>query len=72
MNPAEQRSVLEELTESYLYKDILIYGNIKKPEMIQCLVQALTWQAGNEVSYTELAQITGLDPKTTSTYIDVL
>lgn len=72
MNPADQRSVLQELTESYLYKDILIYGNIKKPEMIQRLVQALAWQAGNEVSYTELAQITGLDPKTTSTYIDVL
>jgi hypothetical protein len=72
MNPADQRSVLQELTESYLYKDILIYGNIKKPEMIQRLVQALAWQVGNEVSYTELAQITGLDPKTTSAYIDVL
>lgn len=72
MNPADQRSVLQELTESYLYKDILIYGNIKKPEMIQRLVQALAWQVGSEVSYTELAQITGLDPKTTSAYIDVL
>jgi len=72
MNPVDQRSVLQELTESYLYKDILIYGNIKKPEMIQRLVQALAWQVGSEVSYTELAQITGLDPKTTSAYIDVL
>lgn len=72
MNPADQRSVLQELTESYLYKDILIYGNIKKPEMIQRLVQALAWQVGSEVSYTELAQITGIDPKTTSAYIDVL
>lgn len=40
--------------------------------MVQRLVQALAWQAGNEVYYTELAQITGLDPKTTSTYIVVL
>lgn len=72
MNPADQKSVLQELTESYLYKDILIYGNIKKPDTIQRLVQALAWQVGSEVSYTELAQITGLDPKTASAYIDVL
>lgn len=72
MNPVDQKIVLQELTESYLYKDILIYGNIKKPETIQRLVQALAWQVGSEVSYTELAQITGLDPKTASAYIDVL
>ncbi|MHC1777625.1 MAG: ATP-binding protein [Lentimicrobium sp.] len=72
MNPADQKTVLQELTESYLYKDILIYGNIKKPDTIQRLVQALAWQVGSEVSYTELAQITGLDPKTANAYIDVL
>lgn len=72
MNQADQQIVLQELTESYLYKDILIYGNIKKPESIQRLVQALAWQVGSEVSYTELAQTTGLDPKTASVYIDVL
>lgn len=72
MNQADQQIVLQELTESYLYKDILIYGNIKKPESIQRLVQALAWQVGSEVSYTELAQTTGLDPKTASAYIDVL
>jgi len=72
MNPADQQTVLQELTESYLYKDILIYGSIKKPETIQRLVQALAWQVGSEVSYTELSQLTGLDPKTVSAYIDVL
>lgn len=72
MNPGDQKTILQELTESYLYKDILIYGNIKKPETIQRLVQALAWQVGSEVSYTELAQVTGIDPKTASAYIDVL
>lgn len=72
MNPGDQKIILQELTESYLYKDILIYGNIKKPETIQRLVQALAWQVGSEVSYTELAQVTGIDPKTASAYIDVL
>lgn len=44
-----QKETLQELSDSYLYKDILIYGNIKKPDVIQKLVQALAHQLGNEV-----------------------
>ncbi len=72
MNPTDQKTVLQELTDSYLYKDILIYGNIQKPDTIQKLVQSLAWQVGSEVSYSELAQVSGLDPKTVSNYIDIL
>jgi predicted AAA+ superfamily ATPase len=72
MNPTDQKTVLQELTDSYLYKDILIYGNIQKPDIIQKLVQALAWQVGSEVSYAELSQMVGLDAKTVSNYIDVL
>ena len=70
--PNEQAEVLKELTESYLYKDILIYGNIKKPDLVQKLVQALAHQVGNEVVYKELGEITGMDPKTVGHYIEVL
>ncbi len=72
MNLSDQQAILQELTDSYLYKDILIYGNIQKPDMIQKLVQALAWQIGSEVSYAELSQMVGLDAKTVSNYIDVL
>lgn len=72
MNLSDQQTILQELTDSYLYKDILIYGNIQKPDMIQKLVQALAWQIGSEVSYAELSQMVGLDAKTVSNYIDVL
>ena len=72
MNLTDQQTILQELTDSYLYKDILIYGNIQKPDIIQKLVQALAWQIGNEVSYAELSQMIGLDAKTVSNYIDVL
>lgn len=72
MNLTNQQTILQELTDSYLYKDILIYGNIQKPDIIQKLVQALAWQIGNEVSYAELSQMVGLDAKTVSNYIDVL
>ena len=72
MNLTDQQTILQELTDSYLYKDILIYGNIQKPDIIQKLVQALAWQIGSEVSYAELSQMVGLDAKTVSNYIDVL
>lgn len=72
VNKADQESILKELSESYLYKDILIYANIKKPDSIQKLVQALAWQVGNEVVYSEVAQICGLDPKTVASYIEIL
>ena len=71
-NPEEQAITLKELSDSYLYKDILIFANIKKPDAIQKLVQALAWQVGNEVVYSEVAETCGLDPKTVASYIDIL
>ena len=67
-----QEIVLRELAESYLYKDVLLYGNLKKPNEIKSLLQALSFQVGSEISYNELGQITGLDPKTVERYIDIL
>jgi hypothetical protein len=72
VNPLDQEIILKELTESYLYKDVLIYANIKRPDSIQKLVQALAWQVGNEVVYSEVAEICGLDPKTVASYIEIL
>jgi predicted AAA+ superfamily ATPase len=71
-HPNEQKEVLNELADSYLYKDILIYGNLKKPELVLKLVQALAHQIGNEVSYKEVGDLIGLDSKTVSHYIDIL
>jgi len=71
-NPLEQEAILREITDSYLYKDVLIYGNLKKPDEIRNLLQAIAFQVGNEVSYRELGEITGLDPKTVERYIAIL
>lgn len=70
--PEEPHIILKELTDSYLYKDILIFANIKKADALQKLVQALAWQVGNEVVYSEVADTCGLDPKTVASYIDIL
>lgn len=68
----EPEKIIRELAESYLYKDVLMYGNLKKAEEIQKLVQALAFQVGNEVSYRELGEMAGIDPKTVSRYIGIL
>lgn len=60
------------LSESYVYKDIFALDLIKKSDTIIKLLQALAYQIGNQVSYTELSQIVGLDPKTVQKYIHIL
>lgn len=68
----EPEDVLIELVDSYLFKDILNFAGIRKPDVIQKLVQCLAYQVGQEVVYKELADMVHLDPKTVSYYIDVL
>ena len=68
----EEREVLQELANSYLYKDILMFDRVKKSEKIVKLLQAIAFQIGSEVSYNELAQLCGLDPKTVDSYIQLL
>src|SRR5690554_1841542 len=68
----DEIEVLQNLVNSYLYKDILAFGNIRKPEVLEKLVRALAFQIGNEVSYNELAQLVGIDKNTISNYIDLL
>lgn len=60
-NPGEEREILNEITQSYLFRDILAYGNIKKPDVLEKILRALAFQVGNEVSYSEIGQLTGVE-----------
>jgi hypothetical protein len=71
-NVGDEISILRNLVNSYLYKDILTYSDIRKPEVLEKLVQALALQVGSEVNYSELAQIVNVDKNTISKYIDIL
>lgn len=70
--PSEEKIVLKELTDSYLYKDLLAMDRLQKPDVLVRLLKALSLQIGNQVSYNELGQLLGVDPKTVEKYIDVL
>lgn len=67
-----EEDVLLELTTDYLYKDVFALRDLRKPEALDKLVQALAFQIGNQVSFRELAQLTGLDKETVERYIWLL
>lgn len=71
-HPEQARAYLTELTQSYLYKDLFSLGDIRKPQLIEKLVQALAFQVGSEVSTNELANMLQTDNKTIDKYIDLL
>lgn len=70
--PSDAKRTLTTLVNNYLYKDILSYKGIKKPELLQKLVRALALQLGSEVSYNELGNLLGVDKETVETYIGLL
>ncbi len=68
----DEKQRLKQLADSYLFKDILIWERIKKPEKLEKLLQALAFQVGSEVSYNELSRMAGLDNQTVEKYIQLL
>lgn len=68
----EARFLLDDLTARYLYKDIFIFENIRKADVIHQLLQLLAFQIGSEVSIHELALKLKVNERTVSRYIDLL
>ena len=71
-NPGSEREVLHNLAESYLYKDILEWDKIRRPDKVVRLLQALAYQVGSEVSTNELSNTIELDRATVEKYINLL
>ncbi len=71
-SPGNEITLLKNLAGSYLFKDILSFGKIQKPIILDKLIKALALQIGSEVSYHELSQTVGADKDTVEKYIDLL
>jgi uncharacterized protein len=71
-HPEDAYEVLKNLVNSFLFKDILAFGGVRKPEILEKLIKALALQMGSEVSYNELAQLLGIDKNTVANYIYLL
>jgi predicted AAA+ superfamily ATPase len=72
MNYGNEREILNNIVSSYLYKDIFAFQDIRKPEIIEKLLQALALQLGSEVSFHEISKLLGIDTLTVQRYIDLL
>ncbi len=68
----DKEKLVHELARSYSYKDVFAYQDIRNPELLEKLLQALALQIGSEVSYTELAQLLGVNKVTVANYIRIL
>jgi len=71
-NPGNEPEILNNLVSSYLYKDVFVFQDIRKPEFIDQLLEALALQLASEVSYHELASTLRTDSKTVQRYISLL
>jgi len=63
--------VLSEIANSYLLKDILAFDRIKNSRVLLDLLKLLAFQAGSEVSISELAVQLSVDVKTVKRYLDL-
>jgi predicted AAA+ superfamily ATPase len=72
MHPEDAKKILQNLTQNFLYKDMLLLEDVKKPDKIVKLLQALAFQVGSQVSYNELSQIVGMNSATVEKYITML
>jgi predicted AAA+ superfamily ATPase len=72
MHPEDAKKILQNLTQNFLYKDMLLLEGVKKPDKIVKLLQALAFQVGSQVSYNELSNLVGMNSVTVEKYITLL
>jgi predicted AAA+ superfamily ATPase len=66
------KTLLTNLAGQYLYKDVLVWKDIRKPELLDKLLKLLAYQIGSEVSVHELAIQLKVKSETVESYIDLL
>jgi predicted AAA+ superfamily ATPase len=71
-NARDKERYLLELSNSYLYKDVLELSSIRHSSKITNLLKLLAFQIGSEVSLNELAQALSMSKETVNSYIDLL
>ena len=68
----EEKDRLKLLTDSYLYKDILMYEGLKMPDKLIHLLQLLAFRIGTEINYNNLSKELKIDNSTVEKYIQLL
>lgn len=74
VNKPEEEAIeeLNDIASNYLYKDVLQFERLKRPELLLNLLRAIAFQIGNELSYNELSRLLGENIHTIKRYIELL
>ena len=72
LNNGEEKERLKLLTDSYLYKDILMYEGLKRPDKLVHLLQLLAFRIGTEINYNNLSKELRIDNSTVEKYVQIL
>jgi predicted AAA+ superfamily ATPase len=68
----EKEAYLKEILNSYLFKDLLVFDEIRNSDKIRTLLKLVAFQLGKEVSYDELGKQLGMSKNTVEKYLDLL
>lgn len=68
----DAKEILKLISDSYLYRDMLQYEGIRKPQQLEKLLKALALQCGSQVSENELSSLLGVSRTLVSSYLRIL
>lgn len=68
----QKKEYLQNISDAYLYKDLIEFGNIKNSLKIRNLLKLIAFQIGNLISLTELGGQLSMSKDTVGRYIDLL
>lgn len=68
----DKERYLKEILESYLFKDLLGFEELRNSSKIRDLLKLIAYQVGKEVSYHELGRQLGMSKNTVEKYLDLL
>lgn len=68
----QKREYLQTLSDAYLYRDLIEFGDIKNSSKIRDMLKLLSFQIGSQVSLSEVGVSLGMSKDTVSRYIDLL
>lgn len=71
-NHAEKINLLSNITNSYLFRDIIDLEKVSDSKILMDLLKLIAFQVGSEVSLTELGSNLGIDRKTVARYLWLL
>ena len=68
----KKREILNAIVDQYLYKDLLMFDEIRKSQKIIDILKLIAFQIGKEVSLHEVGQSVHLNLRTVEKYLDLL